>query len=181
MISKILGLVISLLSFGAVLQSTIIWHLLCIYRECMVWLKRSSSACLASWVTTAWQMLSTWPSSQMRKSSWWRALRPCGAFRRSWPCERRSLPKCSQCHKLQTSESCLSFSWPQISLPLTIRCLRPSDCNAPYISCRKYCIPVVLTKIMSLCKSLSVRTIVYSTKHLWTRCAIWVLFHSEVN
>ncbi len=136
-ISTIFGLVISLLSFGAVLQSTIIWHLLCIYRECMVWLKRSSSACLASWVTTAWQMLSTWPSSQMRKSSWWRALRPCGAFRRSWPCERRSLPKCSQCHKLQTSESCLSFSWPKISLPLTIRCLRPSDCNAPYISCRE--------------------------------------------
>ncbi len=102
MISKIVGSVISLLSFGTVLQSTIIWYLLRIHRECMVWMKRSSSACLASWVTVAWQMLSTWPSSQKRRNSWWRALRPCGAFRRSWPCERRSSPKCSQCHKLQT-------------------------------------------------------------------------------
>ena len=59
-------------------------------RACTEWRTRSSWASLASWATAVWRMWSTWPWSLMRRSSWWRALRPCGESRRSSLCEKPS-------------------------------------------------------------------------------------------
>lgn len=60
------------------------------YRACTEWRTRSSSASPVSWATAAWQTWFTWHWSQRRSSSWWRALRPCGAYRRSSLCEEHS-------------------------------------------------------------------------------------------
>lgn len=59
-------------------------------RVCMEWRTRSSWASLVSWETTAWQMWFTWHWRMKSRNSWWRVLRPCGAYRRSSPCEERS-------------------------------------------------------------------------------------------
>lgn len=59
-------------------------------RACMEWRMRCSWASLVSWATAAWQMWFTWPWRPKRRSSCRRAPRPCGAYRRSSPCEEPS-------------------------------------------------------------------------------------------
>lgn len=60
-----------------------------LFRACTEWRTRSSWASPASWATVAWPTWFTWRWSPKRRSSWWRAPRPCGASRRSWLCEER--------------------------------------------------------------------------------------------
>lgn len=67
------------------------------HRGCMESRMRSSWASRACWATAASQMWSTWRWSPRRRSSWWRALRPCGGCRRSSPCEEHSFENEAQC------------------------------------------------------------------------------------
>lgn len=59
-------------------------------RACMEWRMRSSWASLVSWAAVAWRMSFTWHWSPTRRSSWIRAPRLCGAYRRSSPSEEHS-------------------------------------------------------------------------------------------
>lgn len=65
-------------------------RLLSPFRACTEWRTRSSWASPPSWVTTAWPTWSTWRWSPKRRSSWWRAPRPCGASRKSSLCEEHA-------------------------------------------------------------------------------------------
>lgn len=67
------------------------------HRGCMESRMRSSWASRACWATAASQMWSTWRWSPRRRSSWWRAPRPCGGCRRSSPCEEHSSENEAQC------------------------------------------------------------------------------------
>lgn len=77
-------------------------------RACTEWRMRSSWASLVSWATAAWRMWSTWHWSPKRRSSWCRAPRPCGAYRRSSPCEQRSSESSSPLNTAWLTLSCLT-------------------------------------------------------------------------
>lgn len=98
-------------------------------RACTVWPKKSSWVSLACWVTAALRTLSKWPWSPMKRRSWRRAPRPCGACRRSSPSEK--LP--SEEHASELKSSLLPLPTP--SKPGSISAVTPhsAPCLQPLL------------------------------------------------